>query len=186
MTLLPELHGRPNRPSGPSPRPESSSPHKVAPAAWQWPWAAVVAAVTWSLWELRATVLPAQFLNDSSVHEQMVRFAAARIAAGHDPLTSWFPYLGLRSPQFLHYQGTPAILTGLAGLVVGPDTAFRWSLYSLWCLWPVAIYGSARVFGLNRAAAAGAAVVAPLLHSVPGIGYEQHAYMWTGFGVWKR
>ncbi len=133
-----------------------------------WPWAAVAVAVTWSLWELRATVLPAQFLNDSSLHQQMVRFAAARIAAGHDPLTSWFPYLGLGSPQFLHYQSTPAILTGLAGLAVGPDTAFRWSLYLLWCLWPAAIYASARVFGLSRGAAAGAAVVAPLLHSVAG------------------
>ncbi len=77
-------------------------------------------------------LVPAQYLNDGAVHELMVRFAAARIAAGHDPLTSWFPYLGLGSPQFLHYQGTPAILTGLAGQVVGPDAAFRWSLYLLW------------------------------------------------------
>jgi hypothetical protein len=142
--------------------------------------------VIWSLWELRAAVIAAQYLDDSSVHEQMVRFAAARIAAGHDPLTSWFPYLGMGSPQFLHYQSVPAIVTGLAGLVVGPDTAFRWSLYLLWCLWPVAIYASARVFGLGRWAAAGAAVAAPLLHSVPGIGYEQHAYVWAGFGVWTQ
>src|SRR5690348_13264673 len=94
-----------------------------------WPWAAVAVAITWSLRELRATVVPAQFLNDSSLHEQMARFAAMRIAAGHDPLTSWFPYLGLGSPHFLHYQSTPAILTGLAGIAVGPDAAFRWSLY---------------------------------------------------------
>jgi len=97
----------------------------------------------------------------------MVRFAAGQIRGGHDPLTAWFPYLGLGSPQFLHYQSTPAMLTGLAGLVIGPDAAFRWSLYLLWCLWPVAIYGSARVFGLTRQAAAMAAAVAPLLHSAP-------------------
>jgi len=77
---------------------------------------------------------------------------AARIAAGHDPLTSWFPYLGLGSPHFLHYQSTPAILTGLAGLAVGPDAAFRWSLYLLWCLWPAAAYASARVLDLSRGA----------------------------------
>ena len=164
--------------------PRGEDPRGQGTAAW--PWAAVAVAVTWSLWVLRATVLPAQFLNDSSLHEQMVRFAAARIGAGHDPLTSWFPYLGLGSPQFLHYQSTPAILTGLAGLVVGPDTAFRWSLYLLWCLWPAAIYASARVLGLSRGAAAGAAVVAPLLHSLPGIGYEQTAYAWAGFGVWTQ
>jgi len=147
-----------------------------------WPWAVVAATVGWSLWELRATVASAQYLDDSSVHEQMVRFATARIAAGHDPLTSWFPYLGLGSPHFLHYQSVPAIVTGLAGLVTGPDAAFRWSLYLLWCLWPVAVYASARVLGLARPAAAAAGVVAPLLHSVPGIGYEQHAYLWAGFG----
>src|SRR6185437_3179233 len=78
------------------------------------------------------------------------------------------------------------ILTGLAGLVVGPDTAFRWSLYLLWCLWPVAIYCSARLLGLRQPAAALAAVVSPLLHSVPGIGYEAHAYFWSGFGVWTQ
>ncbi len=151
-----------------------------------WPWAAVAVTVAWSLWELRATVLAVRYRDDSALHEQMVRSATALLRAGHDPLTSWFPYLGLGSPQFLHYQSTPAILTGLAGLAAGPDTTFRWSLYLLWCLWPVAIYASARVFGLGRVAAAGAAVVAPLLHSVPGIGYEQNAYVWAGFGVWTQ
>jgi Bacterial membrane protein YfhO len=151
-----------------------------------WPWGGVAAVVAWSLWELRATVAPVAFLNDSAVHEQMVRFATARLRAGHDPLTSWFPYLGLGSPQFLHYQSLPAVLTGLAGLAVGPDAAFRWSLYLLWCLWPVAVYGSARLFGLAEPAAVCAAVVAPLLHSVHGVGYEQYAYVWSGFGVWTQ
>ncbi len=154
--------------------------------AWVWSWGAVELAVAWNLTELRATILPAQYANDSALHEQMVRFAAARIGAGHDPLTSWFPYLNLGSPQFLHYQSTPAIVTGLVGLLTGPDTAFRWSLYLLWCLWPVAIYCSARVFGLSRPAAAAAAVISPLLHSIQGIGYEQHAYFWSGFGVWTQ
>ncbi len=170
----------PARQSGSPPR-KGQDPEPRA-----WPWAAVAATVVWSLWELRATVLPAQYLNDSSVHEQMARFATAQLRAGHDPLTSWFPYLGLGSPQFLHYQSAPAILTGLAGTVAGPDVAFRWSLYLLWCLWPVAIYCSARLLRLNTAAAAFAAVVAPLLHSVPGVGYEQHAYVWTGYGLWTQ
>ncbi len=155
--------------------------------AWAWcPRIAVAATVAWSFWELRAAVSSAQYLDDNSVHEQMVRFAAAQIRAGHDPLSSWFPYLGLGSPQFLHYQSTPAILTGLVGLLTGPDTAFRWSLYLLCCLWPVAIYGSARLLRLSRGAAAAAAVVSPLLHSAPGIGYEQHAYLWQGYGVWTQ
>jgi hypothetical protein len=150
------------------------------------PWGVVAATVAWNLWQLRATVASAQYLDDNSVHEQMVRFATAQLRAGHDPLATWFPYLGLGSPQFLHYQSTPAILTGLAGLLVGPDTAFRWSLYLLLCLWPVAIYASARLLRWRRPAAAMSALVAPFLHSVPGIGYEQHAYLWAGYGVWTQ
>jgi hypothetical protein len=186
VTLIPELPAWPNRAAGQPTRANDIPAHDLGLAGWPWPQAAFGAVVTWGLWELRATVLPAQYLDDNSVHEQMVRFAATRIGAGHDPLTSWFPYLGLGSPQFLHYQSTPAVLTGLAGLVTGPETAFRWSLFLLLCLWPIAIYGSARVFGLSRAAAASAAVIAPLLHSAPGIGYEQHAYLWTGFGEWTQ
>src|SRR6185437_12996554 len=173
--------------TAPEPALEQSRTGQSTGAAPQW-WslAAVAATVMWSLWENRATVLQVRYRDDSVLHQQMVRFAVERLRAGHDPLTSWFPYLGLGSPQFLHYQSTPAILTGLVGLVIGPNAAFSWSLYLLWCLWPVAIYASARVFGLRPLAATLAAVVAPLLHSVPGIGYEQHAYLWAGFGVWTQ
>ena len=94
------------------------------------------------------------YLDDSSVHDQMVRFATRRLQAGHLPLTSWFPYLGLGSPHFLHYQSLPSMLTGAAGMVVGGDVAFRWSLYLLLVLWPLPVFVSARVFGLSRAAAA--------------------------------
>jgi hypothetical protein len=149
-------------------------------------WAAVLGTVAWSLWELRATLLPISYLDDASVHEQMVRFATATLQAGHNPLTSWFPYLQEGSPQFLHYQSLPAILTGLVGMAIGPDTAFRWSFYLLWCLWPIAIYGSARLMRLGRYEASVAAVISPLLASVPGVGYEQKGYIWIGYGVWTQ
>src|SRR5580704_3635953 len=74
------------------------------PRDWPWQWAVVVGTAGWLLWAIRAELRPAQFQDDSSVHEQMVRFAATQWRAGHDPLTSWFPYLGLGSPQFMHYQ----------------------------------------------------------------------------------
>ena len=154
-------------------------------AAW-WPWSIVAAAVGWNLVSLRALTLGVTYLDDSSLHEQMVRFATARLRAGHLPLTSWFPFLGEGSPQFLHYQSLPAMVTGLAGLAVGPDAAFRWSLYLLLSLWPVSIYLAARAFGSGRAAAAAAAAMAPFLVSATGVGYEQQAYVWTGFGVWTQ
>ena len=62
---------------------------------------------------LRALTLGVTYLNDSSLHQQMVRFATVQLRAGHLPLTSWFPFLGEGSPQFLHYQSLPAIVTGL-------------------------------------------------------------------------
>ena len=154
-------------------------------AAW-WPWLAVAAAVGWNLVNLRALTLSVPYDNDSSMHEQMVRFATARLRAGHLPLTSWFPYLGEGSPQFLHYQSLPAILTGALGLLTGPDTAFRWSLYLLLSLWPVSVYLAARAFGAGRPAAAASAAMAPFLMSAPGVGYEQSAYVWLGYGVWTQ
>src|SRR6185437_167140 len=104
--------------TAPEPALEQSRTGPVTGAAPQWwSWAAVAATVMWSLWEIRATVLQVRYRDDSVLHQQMVRFAVERLRAVHDPLTSWFPYLGLGSPQFLHYQSTPAILTGLVGLV---------------------------------------------------------------------
>jgi hypothetical protein len=172
--------------------PEPVAPTDVAPSEplgrlrTLLPWVAVLGTVVWSLWELRATLLPVSYLDDASVHEQMVRFATARLRGWHNPLTSWFPYLQQGSPQFMHYQSLPAMLTGVVGVAIGPDAAFRWSLYLLWCLWPIAIYGSARLMRLGRYEAAVAAMVSPLLASVPGVGYEQKGYIWIGYGVWTQ
>jgi hypothetical protein len=154
-------------------------------AAWR-PWSIVAAAVGWNLVNLRALTLGVAYDNDSTMHEQMVRFATAQLRAGHLPLTSWFPFLGEGSPQFLHYQSLPAMLAGALGLLTGPDAAFRWTLYLLLSLWPVSVYLAARAFGAARAAAAASAAMAPFLMSAPGVGYEQGAYVWTGYGVWTQ
>ena len=41
------------------------------------------------------------------------------------------------------------MLAGLPGLRVGPDAAFRWTLYLLLSLWPVSVYVAARLFGVR-------------------------------------
>jgi hypothetical protein len=153
--------------------------------AW-WPWSIVAGAVLWGLISLRAETVAVPYLNDSSMHEQMARVATAQLRGGHLPLTSWFPYLGEGSPQFLHYQSLPAMITGAVGLLTGGDVAFRWSLYLLLSLWPISVYGAARLFGGGRAAAAGAAAMSPFLMSATGVGYEQQAYVWIGYGVWTQ
>jgi hypothetical protein len=170
-------------PSAPEPPRRGTAWDRVA---WCGPWTTVALVVAWGLWYLRAELTAVPYLDDSSVHEQMVRFAAARIAAGHQPLTSWWPYLGLGSPQFLHYQSLPAMVSGLIGTLANPDAVFRWSLYLLLALWPLVVYWSARLFTLSRWTAASAAAVAPFLMSAAGIGYETTAYVWAGFGVWTQ
>jgi hypothetical protein len=148
---------------------------------WQWaPLALVLAVVGWELWSLRATALPVSYLNDGSVHEQMSRFAERLISSGRLPFGAWFPYIGLGSAQFLHYQSLGSVLIGLAGTVVGANEAFRWSIYLLVCAWPLAIYSSARVFGLQRAPAAVAALLSPLVVSFTGVGFEHGSYLWIG------
>jgi hypothetical protein len=172
-----------------APAPELTEPPgagRVSPWSRFAPWIVVTLAVAWGLWELRPELRAVPYLDDSSLHEQMVRFATTRIRHGHLPLTSWFPSLGLGSPQFLHYQSLPSMLTGAFGTVVGPDAAFRWSVYLLLALWPLAVYWSGRLFGLGRWTAASAAAVAPFLASAAGIGYETKAYVWVGYGVWTQ
>jgi len=169
-----------------SPPGSPATGRRTPPLAWFGPWCAVALVSLWGLWNLRAELTAVPYLDDSSMHEQMVRFAAARISQGHLPLTSWFPYLGLGSPHFLHYQSLPAMVTGLIGTMGDPDTVFRWTLYLLWALWPLSIYWSARLFRLSRWTAAAAAAVAPFLVSAAGIGYETTAYVWAGYGVWTQ
>ena len=168
-----------------APPPDRATPETRSAARFG-PWILVALSLAWGLWELRPELRAVPYLDDSSLHEQMVRAAATRISEGHLPLTSWFPFLGLGSPQFLHYQSLPSMLTGLIGTAVDPDTVFRWSLYLLLALWPLAVYWSGRLFGLSRWTAASAAAVAPFLASAAGIGYETKAYVWIGYGVWTQ
>ena len=173
------------------PAPAEGTPHEGGHGGARWvarlgPWILVACSVAWGLWELRPELRAVPYLDDSSIHQQMVRFAASRISAGHLPLTSWFPYLGLGSPQYLHYQSLPSMAAGLIGTVANPDGVFRWSLYLLLALWPLTVYWCARLFGLSRWTAASAAAVAPFLASAAGIGYEDKAYVWVGYGVWTQ
>ncbi|HTZ10013.1 MAG TPA: YfhO family protein [Acidimicrobiales bacterium] len=149
-------------------------------------WVAVAAVCGWGLWSWRSELTAVPYLDDSSVHAQMVRAAVTRFQGGHLPLTSWWPYLGLGSPQFLHYQALPSMLTGLLGLGIGGDAAFRLSLYLLLSLWPVPVYWSARLFGLGRGAAVLCAAASPFLATAVGVGYEPKAYVWIGYGVWAQ
>lgn len=127
----------------------------------------------------------AWYLNDASIHESMVGWAADRIRDGHLPFDGWYPHLALGASRFHHYQSLPHIVTGLASIPFGPST-FRWSLYLLLASWPISVYLGGRLMGLGRWTAAAAAVMSPLLVSAPGLGYEWGSYLWRGSGTWAQ
>lgn len=146
----------------------------------------VLLAVAFNLLVLRAETLPAQNLNDSSVHASMVRWAEYRIRSGHLPFDGWYPYLSMGASRFHHYQSLPHIITGYLSVLLGTDRVFQWSLYLLLSLWPIAVYAGMRLFGWDRWSAACAALVSPLLVSKPGLGYEDGSYTWRGYGTWSQ
>ena len=147
---------------------------------------AISLVIVWNMWQLRATTAAVAYLNDSAMHQSMVRFAHQSLLHFHFPMTQWYPWLNLGSPQFLHYQGLGATLAGALGLIFQPNLVFRWSLYLMVVLWPIAVFNAARIMGLSRNARIAATLISPFLFSVPLVGYEQKAYIWTGFGVWAQ
>src|ERR1700679_1907434 len=116
----------------------------------------------------------------------MGRVALQEIRSGPFPPDSWFPYLNLGSPQFLHYQSLAAMATALLAWVIGVGRAFTLTTWLLVGCWPLCVYGAARIFGLRRGAAAAAGMLSPFLSSVTGVGYKQISYLWSGYGLWSQ
>lgn len=146
----------------------------------------VALAVAFNLWYLRAQRLVIVYPNDSAFHSQMVTAATRMLSHGQNPLASWFPNLSLGSPLFVQYQSFSAIITGAAGLVVGPRQAYAWSLYLLLALWPLCVFWTGRLLRWGRWECGVAAAVAPFLASPHGRGFELAAYVWTGSGLWSE
>jgi hypothetical protein len=160
----------------------------VAPSRFErWgPLVPVIGIIIFNLVEQWPETAVVAYPNDAAMHSEMVRFATDQFRAGHFPLNGWFPFLNVGSPNFLHYQSLPAMLTGLAGLLIGPDRAFSWSCYLLISLWPISVFAAARLLRLPAWSAAVAASLAPFVVSVPSLGYEQASYLWIGFGLWTQ
>ena len=155
----------------------------------------VALAVAFNLWILRAEILPVLYVNDGGMHLSMVRLALERMQDGHLPFDAWYPYLGLGSSWFHHYQSLPHIVTATLGAVIGPERAYSGSLYVLLATWPISVYFGARLLGWGRWIAGAAAAVSPLLVSagdgafaneLHSYGYELHSYLFRGPGLWTQ
>jgi hypothetical protein len=149
------------------------------------PWI-LAAVVVFNLSYLRGHLRAIDDLNDGSFHAAYVRFATDRVLHGRSPFDGLFTELGLGFPILHHYQVLPHVLAGALGALTGPGLVYRLSLYLLLALWPVAVYVASRLLGLSRAAAVGAAAMAPFVISLPGYGYQQGSYTWGGYGMWSQ
>ena len=143
-------------------------------------------SISFGLYVLHAETSVVAYLNDEAFHRGMVQLASSLLRAGRDPLSAWYPLLNLGSPEFLHYQSLPAIITGAAGIVVGVPRAFAWSTYLLLATWPLSTFFCVRLLGWSRWTAAAVACTSPLIVSAAGHGYAYGSYLWIGFGLWTQ
>jgi hypothetical protein len=146
----------------------------------------VAIAVGFNLYVLRGELQRVTDLNDTSVHISMVRWAEHRLSSGSLVFDGWYPRLALGFPQFHHYQSLPHILGGAIATVVGAERTVTWSYYLLLSLWPLCIYLTVRLFRFGRWTAGCTGLLAPLMVSVTGYGYEHGSYVWRGNGVWSQ
>lgn len=147
----------------------------------------VLTATLFNLWSLWAEHVPVNYPNDSAMHLQMTTLSERLLASGASPLDHWYGFLSLGSPFFVEYQSASAILIGeVSRWVSSPAVLFAWSLYLLLSLWPIAVYYSARLLDLGPWTAGVAALLAPLLMSITGHGFEHKSYVWIGNGLWSQ
>ncbi len=129
-------------------------------------------------------------LNDSVLHLINVRRAAEAMAQGQDPTDPWLPQVVLGYPLFRYYQHLghqiPALAVALSGGALSPEKALAWTVYLLFSLLPLPLYGSARRLGLDRLAALGAAAVGSLLATDSLYGVEAMSFVWGGYGLYTR
>lgn len=161
---------------------------RVGATSWRYwvPTGLVATSVLINLVVLRAETTQVPNLNDGALHTEMMQTALQHTQQGQLPLGGWFPYLGLGSAQFLHYQTFPHVVGALFATVFGTANVYYWSLYLLLAFWPVSVYVGGRLLGWDRWIAAVAALLSPLLVSVAGYGYEDSSYTWSGFGLWPQ
>jgi hypothetical protein len=167
---------------------KSESREKTSAIWWQRfaPLLLVATACGFNLLVLNAEATPVHDLNDSSYHFAMLRWARTKIDQGKLPLDGWYPNLGLGLAQFHHYQSLPHVVGAYLSIIFGEALTFYWVLYLGLSLWPISVYLCARWLGWDRWTAGAAALVAPLLVSVSGYGYEDGSYTWRGYGTWSQ
>ncbi len=132
--------------------------------------------------EVLAALSPA---SDPAVHHALVRWVARRIESGHSPLDGWFAYLSGGLPAIHEYQTLPHLLTGAAAAATGATNLVGVTTWLALTTLPVSMALGVRLLGASDRQALAAAWVAPLMSSFTAFGFEWHAFVQSGLGLWS-
>jgi hypothetical protein len=180
---VPSDAARPSGPREPSarPRPEPRLPFLLVAAA------AVLAGAL----ALRAElVIGHHDWNDGVFHLALADRLVQAIERGENPLDFWVGGWNLGYPVARTYPTLAHLaLAGLyfaLGRSVPLVTVFVWMRYLLVVLFPLTVYGSARLLRVPAVMAAAAALVAPLVATHAPFGLDYSSYVWRGRGVFPQ
>ncbi len=125
-------------------------------------------------------------INDSILHEAATEYAV-RHWEDHWPVDHWFPSVTAGLPLFAVYPHLSHLTSAAVSRWFVPDVeprlVYRALAYCLLALMPLSIFVSLRRMQLAPGAAAGAAILFPLLSArgLFGIGWD--TYLWGGYGL---
>lgn len=170
-------------------------PPETARLAARLPFFVVAAACLWNFAAYAAEVLvPAPPLNDDVFHLGLIRRMHEAWAAGGNPLDTWIGYWGQGFPVLRYYQHLPhfavVLVHRLLGGAVPLETVYGGIKVLLLALAPLAFYAGTRRLGASPLAAAGTALVVPLLGADPAmrhfLGFQPASFLWSGSGLFAQ
>jgi hypothetical protein len=129
-------------------------------------------------------------LNDNVLHYALAARMAEAIEHGESPFDHWVSEwtLGYPVPRTYHPLGSfsLAALYLVLGKSIPLMTLFAWARFLLVLLFPLSVYGGARLMELDRLRAAAAALLAPLIATNGHYGLEHGSYVWRGSGLYAQ
>ena len=112
------------------------------------------------------------------------------IQNGENPIDFWSPEWSLGYPVLRTYQPLAHGLVALTYFALGKSvalmTVFIWLRFLSVLLLPLSFFVSARLMGLSRLTALGAAILAPLVSTNFLYGIEYTSYLWAGSGLFTQ
>lgn len=129
-------------------------------------------------------------LNDSVFHYTMADRMVQAFERGENPIDCWVSEWTLGYPVSRTYQPLGHLLLAalyvLLGKTVTLMTLFVWVRYLAVALFPLTVYFAGRQFSLSPTAAAGAALISPLISTNGLFGLEYGSYVWRGSGLFTQ